>query len=136
MVGDFAQLPPVGATSIMSALVQSTHEYVTPEKDVLLASNLASLFLKFDLNILMRSKGCTKLKELLCRYRSATRSKPSITIDEIRDIGMLNRKTLETDPAFRDATVLDTHKERTGELNRNDRTTLGKEKWTTNILVV
>ena len=90
----------------MSALVQSTHEYVTPEKDVLLASNLASLFLKFDLNILMRSKGCTKLKELLCRYRSATRSKPSITIDEIRDIGMLNRKTLETDPAFRDATVL------------------------------
>ena len=106
LVGDFAQLSPVGETSIMSALVQSTHEYVTPEKDVLLASNLASLFLKFDLNILMRSKGCTKLKELLCRYRSATKSKPSITIDEIRDIGMLNRKTLETDPAFRDATVL------------------------------
>ena len=54
----------------------------------------------------MRSKGCTKLKELLRRYRSATRSKPCITIDEIRDIGMLNKKTLETDPAFQDATVL------------------------------
>ena len=106
MVGDFAQLPPVGGTSIMSALVQSTHEHVTLDKDVLLASKLASLFLKFDLEILMRSKGCTKLKELLRRYRSAKPSKPSITINDIRDIGMLDKKTLEKDPAFQEATVL------------------------------
>ena len=105
LVGDFAQLPPVGDTSIMSALVQSTHEYATPDKDVLLASNLASLFIKFDLAIFQRSKGCNKLKELLQKYRCATNSK-SITIDEIRSVGMLDRHTLKKDPAFQDATVL------------------------------
>ena len=105
LVGDFAQLPPVGDTSIISALVQSTYEYVTPDKNVVLASNLASLFLKFDLAIFQRSKGCNKLKELLQKYRSATNSKP-ITIDEIRSIGMLDRHTLKKDPAFQDATVL------------------------------
>ena len=106
LVGDFAQLPPVGDTSIMSALVQSTHDYVIPDKDVVLASNLASRFLKFDLAIFQRSKGCNKLKELLQKYRSATKSIPSITIDEIKNIGVLDRETLKKDPAFQHATVL------------------------------
>ena len=44
LVGDFAQLPPVGDTSLMGALIQSTHEYVIPDKDVVLASNLLSRF--------------------------------------------------------------------------------------------
>ena len=50
LVGDFAQLPPVLATSIMSALVKSTQQYVLPEKDMLMAAHLAGKFVKFDLS--------------------------------------------------------------------------------------
>ena len=91
LVGDFAQLPPVRATSIMSALVQSTHDYSTPEKDILLAAALARRFVKFDLTSLQRSKGCIKLKQLLCKYRSTESNEPSITMKEIRDIGLFIR---------------------------------------------
>ena len=106
LVGDFAQLPPVFETSLMSALVQSTHDYVIPEKTIMLAANLASRFVKFDLTIFFRSKGCVKLKKLLFRYRSTKINEPSITIDEVRNIGMLDKHTLQKDPAFLDATVL------------------------------
>ena len=106
LVGDFAQLPPVMATSIMSALVQSTHDYSIPDKDILIASSLARHFVKFDLFSFQRSKGCLKLKQLLLRYRSSRTNDPSITMEEIRDIGVLDKTTLTNDPAFRDATVL------------------------------
>ena len=106
LVGDFAQLPPVMATSIITALVQCTHEFIVPEKDILLASELASRFLKFDLKTLIRSKGCTKLKELLQKYRSIDNTEPSLTMEQIQEIGIIDRKTLKKDKLFKEATIL------------------------------
>ena len=106
IVGDFAQLPPVMATSIMTALVQCTHEHVVPEKEVLLASKLGSLFIKFDLTSLLRSKGCIKLKKLLQKYRAVDNEEPSLTMEQIKEIGIIDSGTFRDDSSFREATII------------------------------
>ena len=116
LVGDFAQLPAVKQVSLHDALVQSTQHYVTPADHVMEAATLLARFRKFELTTLHRSEGCMKLKELLLRYRSIHNSKPSITMKEIADIGLLDKEVLAKDPSFKDASVLVTTRRERSEL--------------------
>ena len=116
LVGDFAQLPAVKQDSLHDALVQSTQHYITPKDHVMEAATLLARFRKFELNTLHRSEGCMKLKELLLRYRSSDNSKPCITMEEIKDIGLLDKEVLSKDTSFRDASVLVTTRRERSEL--------------------
>ena len=118
LVGDFAQLPAVKQTSLHDALVQSTQKYIAPEEHVMEAAALIAKFRKFELKTLHRSGECNKLKELLLRYRNLDNSEPSITMKDIEEIGVLNRKVLTKDPNFKDATILVATRRERAELSR------------------
>ena len=106
LCGDFAQLPAVKQTSLHDALVQSTQTYIAPDDHVMAAATLLAKFRKFELITLKRSKDCIKLKELLLKYRNLTNTEPSITMKDIEEIGVLDKKVLVKDPCFKDATIL------------------------------
>ena len=59
-----------------------------------------------------------KLKELLLRYRSLENSKPSITMEEIKEIGLLNKEVLAKNTKFKDATMLVTTRREKSELSK------------------
>ena len=101
LVGDFAQLPAVKQDSLHDALVQSTKQYVVPSAHVMEAATLLATFKKFELTTLHRSEGCMKLKELLLRYRSLDNSTSSITMEEIKEIGLLSKEVLAKDTKFK-----------------------------------
>ena len=118
LCGDFAQLPAVKQTSLHDALVQSTQKYIAPEDHVMEASALIAKFRKFELKTLHRSGECNKLKELLLRYRNLDSREPSITMKDIEEIGVLNKKTLAKDPRFKDATILVSTRRERADLSR------------------
>ena len=118
LVGDFAQLPAVKQTPLNDALVQSTQQYVNPNEEVMEAATLLARFRKFELTTLHRSDGCMKLRELLLRYRSLENSSPSITMKEIKEIGLLNKEVLAKDKKFKDATMLVTTRREKSELSK------------------
>ncbi|MEL7307595.1 MAG: AAA family ATPase, partial [Pseudomonadota bacterium] len=118
LVGDFAQLPAVKQVSLHDALVQSTQHYIAPKEDVMQAATLLARFRKFELTTLHRSEGCMKLKELLIRYRSIENSTSSITMDEIKEIGVLDKEVLTKNTKFKDAVMLVTTRREKSELSK------------------
>merc|ERR1712035_134079 len=104
--------------SLHDSLVQSTQHYIAPKEHVMKAATLLARFKKFELTTLHRSDGCMKLKELLLRYRSLENSTPSITMEDIKDIGLLNREVLAKDTNFKDATMLVTTRREKSELSK------------------
>jgi len=118
LVGDFAQLDAVKQTSLHDALVQCTQQYITPKEHVMEAATLLARFKKFELTTLHRSEGCMKLKELLLRYRSLENSTSSITMEEVEDIGVLDKKFLTKNPKFKDAVMLVTTRREKSELSK------------------
>merc|ERR1712243_362703 len=116
LVGDFAQLPAVKQVSLHDALVQSTQHHIAPKEDVMQAATLLARFRKFELTTLHRSEGCMKLKELLIRYRSIEKS--SITMDEIKEIGVLDKEVLAKNTKFKDAVMLVTTRREKSELSK------------------
>merc|ERR1711973_320263 len=118
LVGDFAQLPAVKQVSLHDALVQSTQHHIAPKEHVMEAATLLARFRKFELTTLHRSEGCMKLKELLLRYRSLENSTTSITMEEIKQIGLLDKEVLTKNPKFKDATMLVTTRRERSELSK------------------
>ena len=102
--------------SLHDALVQSTQHFIAPKEHIMEAATLLARFRKFEFTTLHRSEGCMKLKELLLRYRSSDNSKPCITMEEIKDIGLLDKEVLSKDTSFRDASVLVTTRRERSEL--------------------
>ena len=80
---------------------------------------------------LYRSAGCNKLKKLLLRYRNLDNREPSITMKDIEEIGVLNKKTLAKDPSFKDATILVATRRERAELSRKIGQTFAKNKGVT-----
>ena len=118
LVGDFAQLPAVKQVSLHDALVQSTQHYIAPKEHVMEAATLLARFRKFEFTTLHRSEGCMKLKELLLRYRSLENSTPSITMEEIKEIGLLDKEVLTKNSRFKDAVMLVTTRREKSELSK------------------
>ena len=117
LVGDFAQLDAVKQDSLHDALVQSTQHHIAAKDHVMQAATLLARFRKFELTKLHRSKGCMKLKELLVRYRSLENSTSSITMEEIKEIGVLDKEVLTKNPKFNDAVILVTTRREKSELS-------------------
>ena len=71
------------------------------------------LFKKLELRGFQRSKDCKKLSKLLQKFRAYEKSEPTLSENDLRRIGILNKTVLRNDPEFKDATILvATRKER------------------------
>ena len=93
LVGDFAQLPPVKQTSLIEAMVSSTTLHTPSTEMTLKTTALFSGFVKFDLEEFNRSKSCTLLSSLLRQFRNCLSGLGSLTIQDIRRIGVTDIKS-------------------------------------------
>ena len=113
LVGDFAQLPAVRQISLIDAMVNSTKMHIQHSDLEIQVEALFGLFKKFELRGFQRSKDCKKLSKLLQKFRAYEKSEPTLSENDLRRIGILNKTVLRNDPEFKDATILvATRKER------------------------
>ena len=110
VVGDFSQLPAVHQSPIMDTMVNSTLLYTEPTEEAIQTVSLFQKFLKFDLNLLYRSKNCQHLRKLLAQYRDYNKTGPSFKLKDIEHIGFLNKSVLEKESSFKKANLLVTTK--------------------------
>ena len=96
LVGDFAQLPPVKQDPILDAMVNSTSLYIEPTELSLLTTALMQRFRKFELTEFNRSKSCKLLSDILTRFRDFSMKGGSLTVNDIKQIGFLTKKTLQS----------------------------------------
>ena len=112
-VGDYAQLAPVRQLSIMDAMVNTTLAYTQPAEYAIKTTALMRQFRKFELREFCRSQNCSLLSSILNKFRRTDSNKDSLTISDIRDIGVASPNTFVSDIQFRDAPFLvATRKER------------------------
>ena len=112
-VGDFAQLAPVKQLSILDAMVNTTLAYTQPAYYALQTTALMRLFRKFELTEFCRSENCPRLCSILTRFRRTDTKKDSVTVKDIKDIGVATPDTFVSDIKFRTAPFLvATRKER------------------------
>ena len=112
-VGDFAQLAPVKQLSIMDAMVNTTLAYTQPAEYAIKTTALMRLFRKFELTEFSRSKNCGLLSTILTRFRRFDSNVDSLTVKDIKEIGIASPNTFRSDTQFRDAPFLvATRKER------------------------
>ena len=112
-VGDFAQLDPVKQLSIMDAMVNTTLAYTQPSEYAIKTTALMRQFRKFELKEFCRSENCPLLCSILTRFRRTDSKEDSVTIKNIKDIGIATPDTFVSDIKFRDAPFLvATRKER------------------------
>ena len=76
------------------------------------------LFKKFELRGFVRSKDCKKLKNLLKKFRDYEKSEPTLTEDDVKRIGILNKRVLKKDPEFKDASILVTTRRERDSINK------------------
>ena len=81
------------------------------------------LFKKYELRGFRRSKDCKKLKKLLKKFRDYEKSEPTLSEDDLKQIGILNESVLRKDPEFRKATILVTTRRERDAINK----TAGRE---------
>ena len=118
LVGDFAQLPPVRQLSIINSMVNSTKSHTDPLDFEIQIEALFGLFKKFELRGFIRSKDCKKLKNLLKKFRDYEKSEPTLTEDDLKRIGILNKRVLKKDPEFKDASILVTTRKERDSINK------------------
>ena len=106
LVGDFEQLPAVRQLPLIDTMVKSTHMHVDHSEIEIQVEVLFGLFKKFELRGFQRSKDCKKLSKLLRKFRAYEKSEPTLSEDDLRRIGILNKTVLRKDPEFREATIL------------------------------
>ena len=113
LVGDFAQLAPVKQLSIMDAMVNTTLSYTQPAEYAIKTTALMRQFHKFELSEFCRSENCALLSAILTRFRRTDSKVDSLTLKDIKDIGVASPDTFVSDNQFRDAPLLvATRKER------------------------
>ena len=106
IVGDFAQLPPVKQTSLIEAMASSLLLHTPVTEASLKTTALFSRFRKFELQEFVRCKPNSPIASLLRQFRSCLPGIGSFTVEDIKRIGVLDRKTLTDDSEFGDATFL------------------------------
>ena len=112
VVGDFAQLPAVRQLPIIDSMVNSTKSHTDPLDVEIQVEALFRLFKKFELRGFIRSKDCKNLKKLLKKFRDYENSEPTLAEDDLKRIGILNKRGLKKDPAFKASILVTTRKER------------------------
>ena len=100
-VGDFAQLAPVKQLSILDAMVNTTLAYTGPAEYAIKTAALMRLFRKFELSKFCRSENCPLLCSILTRFRRTDSKKDSVTVKDIKDIGVATHDTFVSDIKFR-----------------------------------
>ena len=116
--GDFAQLPAVKQTPIINAMVNSTKMHLDPSKLEMKVEALFGLFTKYELRGFKRSEDCKKLRKLLKKFRNYESNEPTLSENDLKRIGILNKKVLKMDPEFRDATILVTTRRERDAINK------------------
>ena len=76
------------------------------------------LFKKFEFRGFIRSKDCKNLKKLLKKFRDYENSEPTLAEDDLKRIGILNKRVLKKDPAFKDASILVTTRKERDTINK------------------
>ena len=118
LVGDFAQIPAIKQIPIINSMVNSTKVYVDHSDLEIQIEALFGRFKKYELRGLRRSKDCKKLKNLLKKFRDYDKSGPTLSEDDLADIGILNREVLRNDPKFREAPILVTTRKERDAINK------------------
>ena len=116
--GDFAQLPAVKQTPIINAMVNSTKMHLDPSNLEMNVEALFRLFTKYELRGFKRSEDCKKLRKLLKKFRNYESNEPTLSENDLKRIGILNKKVLKKDPEFRDATILVTTRRERDAINK------------------
>ena len=117
-MGDFAQLPAVRQSTIIDQMINSTKTYIDHSDLEIQVEALFGLFKKFELRGFQRSKDCKKLSKLLKKFRDYENSKPTLSEDDLKSIGILNKKVLKKDPGFKNATILVTTRRERDAINK------------------
>ena len=123
LVGDFAQLPAVKQSTLIDTMVNSTKTHVDHSDLEIQVEALFGLFKKYELRGFRRSKDCKKLKKLLKKFRDYEKSEPTLSEDDLKQIGILNESVLRKDPEFCKATILVTTRRERDAINK----TAGRE---------
>ena len=117
LVGDFAQLPAIRQTTIIDTMVNSTKSHIDHSDLEIQVEALFGLFKKYELRGLRRSKDCKKLSKLLTKFRDYENSEPTLSEDDLKRIGILNKRVLRKYPGFRDAPILVTTRKERDDIN-------------------
>ena len=118
VVGDFAQLPAVRQTPIIDTMVNSTKSHCDHSDLEIQVEALFGLFKKFELRGFVRSKDCKKLRKLLKKFRDYNNPEPTLSEDDIKRIGILNKRVLKKDPKFKVAPILVTTRKERDAINK------------------
>lgn len=118
LVGDFAQLPAVRQSTIIDTMVNSTKTYIDHSDLEIQVEALFGLFKKFELRGFQRSKDCKKLSKILKKFRDYENDEPTLSEDDLKSIGILNKRVLRKDPEFKDATILVTTRRERDAINK------------------
>ena len=87
-------------------MVGSTKMHLDPSNLEMKVEALFGLFTKYELRGFKRSEDCKKLRKLLKKFRNYESNEPTLSENDLKRIGILNKKVLKKDPEFRDATML------------------------------
>ena len=118
LVGDFAQLPAVRQVSIIDSMVNSTKSHTDPSDLEIQVEALFGLFKKFELRGFVRSKDCKKLRKLLKKFRDYNNPEPTLSENDLKRIGILDKRVLKKDPEFKDASILVTTRKERDTINK------------------
>ena len=93
-------------TSVIEAMVSSTLLHTPPTDITLKTAALFSRFVKHDIEEFNRSKSCTLLSSLLRQFRCSLSGIGSFTVENIKQIGILNSNSFTKDSKYGGATFL------------------------------
>ena len=117
LVGDFAQLPAIRQTTINNAMVNSTKMHMDQSDLEMQIEALFGLFTKYERRGFKRSEDCRKLRKLLKKFRDYENEEPTLSENDLKRIGILNKEVFKNDPEFRDATILVTTRRERDAIN-------------------
>ena len=84
-------------------MVNTTLAYTGPALYAVKTAALMRLFRKFELTEFCRSENCPLLCSILTRFRRTDTKNDSVTVKDIKDIGVATRDTFVSDTKFRTA---------------------------------
>ena len=118
LVGDYAQLPAIRQSTVIDTMVKCTKSHIDHSDVEIKVEALFGLFKTFELRGFRRSRDCKKLCQLLTKFRDYENSDPTLSEDDLKSIGILNKRVLKEDPKFSDATILVTTKKERDSINK------------------
>ena len=72
----------------------------------------------FELRGFQRAKDCKKLSNLLKKFRDYEKLEPTLSENDLKRIGLLKKRVLTNDPAFKDAPILVTTRKERDSINK------------------